>query len=236
MTSERARISRKTQKGSGGTKSSRPNAPPRARPRPRPGRAASTAQSAQSAQSSRSVLGSLKPEESAAVLHALLGRHRALRREAERIALAQVEAVRPGKVADAVERAVLGVDPEQLAARSGRKRWGYVEPNEAAARLLEEALDPFLADMKRLVALGLEDAAVATCAGIVQGLYAVRDREVDDVVAYAMDFPAETAWYAVATLARESMKVHRRRWTLPDGIAASVPEWKAMLQRTARGE
>jgi hypothetical protein len=187
-------------------------------------------------ESAGSLLASLKPEEAAAVLHALLERHRSLRSEAEDIARSRIEQVRPEAVAGAVERALLGVDPEQLAARSGRKRWGYVEPNEAAARLLEEALDPFLADMKRLVALGLEDAAVATCAGIVQGLYAVRDREVDDVVAYATDFPAETAWYAVATLARESVRVHRRRWALPDGIAASVPEWKAMLQRTARGE
>jgi hypothetical protein len=168
------------------------------------------------------------------VLHALLERHRGLRREAEGIARARVEQVTSDVVAGAVERAILGVDPEQLAARSGRKRWGYVEPNEAASRLLEEAVDPFFADMKRLVGLGLEEAAVATCTGIVQGLYAVRDREVDDVVAYAADFPAEMAAYAVDTLARESARTHRKRWSMSDADLASVPEWKAMLTRAAR--
>lgn len=139
------------------------------------------------------------------------------------------------EVARAVERAVLGVDPEQLAARSGRKRWGYVEAGEAAWGLLEEALDPFLADMKRLVALGLEQAAVATCAGIAQGLYGVRDSGGDGVLAHATDFPAEMAGHAVATLARESARIHRRRWSLPDGFLAGLPEWKAMLSRSARG-
>lgn len=177
----------------------------------------------------------LKPEESAAVLRALLDRNRGLRAEAEVIARSMLTRVGQDEVARAVEQAVLGADPEQLAARSGRKRWGYVEASEAAWGLLEEALDPFFADMKRLVALGVEEAAVATCGGIVQGLYGVRDSGDDRVLAYAVDFPAETAGHAMATLARESARIHRRRWSLPDGFLAGFSEWKEMLSRAGRG-
>ena len=143
----------------------------------------------------------LKPEEAAGVLRALLDRNLGLHAEAEAIARAMLARVGQDEVARAVERAVIGVDPEQLAARSGRKRWGYVEAREAAYGLLEEALAPFLADMKRLVVLGLKEAAIATCAGIVQGLYGVRDSGGDGVLAHAGGFPAETAGHAVATLA-----------------------------------
>ena len=101
--------------------------------------------------------------------------------------------------------------------------------------MLEEALAQFLSDMKRLVVLGLNEAAVATCAGLVQGLYGVRDSGGDGVLAHAADFPAEMAGHAVATLARESARIHSGRWSLPDSLLAEVPEWKAMLSRAASG-
>jgi hypothetical protein len=55
------------------------------------------------------------------------------------------------------------------------------------------------------------------------------------VLAYAADFSAETAGHAVATLARESARVHRKRLCLPDGFVAGLPEWKEMLSRAVRG-
>lgn len=177
----------------------------------------------------------LAPDEAAAVLRDLLDGHRDLRPEAERIARELLANVRADEVAARVERAVLGVDPDRLAERSGRKRWGYVEPGEAAYGLLEEVLAPFLSDMKRLVALGLEQSAVATCAGIVLGLYSVHGDNGDGVLVYASEFPAETAGHAAATLARESARTHRRRWTLPESFIDGVPDWKAMLLRAGRG-
>lgn len=169
------------------------------------------------------------------MLSALLAGHRELRAEAERLARVLVARDRPEDVASAVEQAVLGVDLDQLAERSGRKSWGYVEPSEAAWATLEEAVEPFFADVKRLVALGLEAPAVQVCAGIVRGLYAVRGVSGDGVLAYADGFPAEMAGHAVATLARESTRVQGRRWLLPDGFFDKVPEWRSMLSRAGRG-
>jgi len=168
------------------------------------------------------------------VLRTLLDRHRDLRAEADRIALELLEDIRTDDIATRVERAVRGLDPDRLAERSGRKRWGYVEPGEAAYEILEEVVAPFLAEMNRLIALRLEQPAVATCAGIALGLYAVRDSTDDGVLAYASDFPAETAGYVVATLARESARKHRTRWTLPKSFIEKVPDWEAMLFHIGR--
>lgn len=116
------------------------------------------------------VLARLKPEEGGDVLRSLLERHPELIAEAEEIARVTVTDVDADAVAEDVAHAVLDLDIEDLDTRAGRHSWGYVEPTEAAWELLEEAIDPFLAEMKRHIELGFEAAAKATCAGIVLGL------------------------------------------------------------------
>lgn len=133
-----------------------------------------------------------------------------------------------------VERAVLDVDLDDLSSRAGRQSWGYVEPTEAAWELLGEAVDPFLAEMKRLIEFGFEAPARATCAGIVLGLYRCRGKDSDPVLAWAEDFPAETAGHAVETLARESAAKHRCVWRLPDAIVDQFPEWVDMIRRGSK--
>lgn len=176
-------------------------------------------------------LARLKPEEGAGLLRTILDRHPELVPEAEEIARAVVADVEAEAVAGDVERAVLDLDLSELHSRAGRQEWGYVEPSEAAWEILAEAIDPFLEDMKRHVDLGLEAAAVGTCAGIVLGLYRCRGQNADRVLGWAEDFPADAAGDAVARLASESRAKHRRAWRLPDSVVAQMPEWVEMIGR-----
>src|SRR4051794_24983188 len=97
--------------------------------------------SSTSSQRKSKVLARLTPDESAGVLRALLERHPELAAEAEELAAATVTDVDAQAVADDVEHAVLCLDIDQLNARAGRTRWGYVEPTEAAWELLGEAIE-----------------------------------------------------------------------------------------------
>ncbi|HME72569.1 MAG TPA: hypothetical protein VKM54_22295 [Myxococcota bacterium] len=180
------------------------------------------------------VLAQLKSEEGAGVLRSLLERHPELVAEAEEIARARVTDVDRDAVAEDVQEAVLDLDIDELETRAGSKTWGYVEPTEAAWELLEEAVHPFLEEMKRDIALGFEAAAAAMCAGIVLGLYQCRDRSSDQLLGWAVDFPAETARHAVVMLARESRAKHRRGWKLPDASVDQVPEWADMIGRASK--
>ncbi len=139
------------------------------------------------------VLARLEPEEGARVLRALLERHPEFVPEAEEIARAMVADVDAEAVAESVEQAVLDLNIDDLGARAGRKASRYVDPTEAAWELLGEAVDPFLAEMKRHIDLGFEAAATSSCAGIVLGLYRCRGKNSDEVLGWAEDFPAETA-------------------------------------------
>jgi hypothetical protein len=174
-------------------------------------------------------------DEAMVVLRHLLDAHPELVPEARNLAQASVAAVDPENVATAVEDAVRGISDDELYGRSGRHDCGYVEPNEAAFQLLEEAVQPTLDDMRRLIGLGQQAAAVATCQGIVAGLYLVRDAHGHDALEYADDFPIEEACEAVRALAVESRAKQGRAWSLPRDFLESVTEWKDALSRAAQG-
>jgi hypothetical protein len=180
------------------------------------------------------VLARLQADEAAGVLQALIARHPELVGEAEQLSRVAVTEVNVEAVAAAVEDTVLALDLDDLNARAGRQRWGYVEPTEAAWALLEEALEPFLDEMRRRIELGFEGAAVETCHGIVLGLYRCRGQTTDKVLGWAEDFPGEAAGEAVGTLTRQSGAKGRRSWRLPAGLMAEVPEWADLIERAVR--
>lgn len=121
-----------------------------------------------------SVLSKVAASEAHAILRKLLERHPELCAEADALAAGLVTDVNPDDVADSVRDAMLSLDLDDLGGRAGRHSWGYTEPTEAAWELLQEAMDPFLNDLKRHIELGFEVSAVATCKGIVLGLYGTR--------------------------------------------------------------
>lgn len=143
--------------------------------------------------SSANLLEKLESAEAAAVLKRLVTAHPELRAEAEAMARSTLSEASFLSVADEVESAILALDYDDLNGRAGRHSWGYVEPGEAAGELLEEALEPFIADMKRRREIGLEEEARELCQGILLGLYRLRDGGGSDIVGWAPDFPAETA-------------------------------------------
>lgn len=174
-----------------------------------------------------SALDKLRPDEAAEVLHALLARHPELATEATSMAEAMIARVSGDDVADAVEEAILALDIDALGDRAGEHSDGYTEPGEAAWELLQEAIDPFVDDLRRRIALGAEAAAIETCRGVVVGLYRVRGKNPDAVLGWAHDFPIEAAAQAVSILRTAGRGA--RRWSLPTALDQEVPEWASSL-------
>jgi hypothetical protein len=113
----------------------------------------------------------LRPFEQTEVLTTLAGRDdavgEAVRKEIERV-LANVD---PDGIAGEVQRNLEFIAVETIAARSGRHRCGYTEPEEAAWQVLEEALEPHLERMKWYHGVGQDDACDAYALGVLRGLY-----------------------------------------------------------------
>ena len=183
-----------------------------------------------------SVLERLAAGEAQAVLQRLLAAHADLRAEAEEIARGLLGEVTFESVADDVEHALRSLDLDDLGSRAGRHRGGYTSPTEAAWELLQEAVDPFLSDLKRQMELGLEVETVERCKGILLGLYRLRDTRGDEFLGWAEDFPAEAAVEAVRVLAGGNQKAaagtRRARPHFDEAfVDKHVPEWSDLIAR-----
>jgi len=83
----------------------------------------------------------------------------------------------------------LGVDG--LSGRAGRARYGYAGPSDAAWELFEEALDPFIDEMKRSQKRALPAAAKAHCIGILRRLWRYDEEPASDFAGWVEDAPGE---------------------------------------------
>lgn len=168
-----------------------------------------------------SSLDALTEAEQAVVLRELLRAHPALRQEAEKRARALLRGTTVEEVADGVSGALLSLPLEDLGARAGRVRGrGYVHETDAAWELVQEAVEPFLGDMRRRASVGQLDGAAVVTVGIVAGLHDVGEPEGATVLGYAgPDTPGELAGEVLTEAERLGLEVpddaHDRYW----------PEW-----------
>ncbi len=165
-------------------------------------------------------LDALSGAEHARILVELLTSHPELRSEAEDAARRLLDDASLDAIAESVASALEELPLDALAMRSGRIRGrGYVHETEAAWEILEEAVEPFLADLRRRAGLGL-DATVAVAAGVVAGLYRCREPENGTVLAYAGPD-------SVSELADEVMnEANKLGVVLPPEVAEQFwPDW-----------
>ena len=188
-------------------------------------------------------LDKLQPSEAMVVLERLIAAHPEFRTEAEQIARSVLGTVSFESVADDVEDAVRQLDLDDLNGRAGRHSWGYTEPGEAAWELLEEAVEPFVDEMKRHLDLGLEAEALQICLGVVLGLYQLHNDTEAEFLSWAPDFPEEAAGNIVADWVKASKpgttgrgRGRNRAALLRKFVEQHVPEWPWIWDRVAGGK
>jgi hypothetical protein len=134
---------------------------------------------------------SLSANEAARVLKDMVGRDPGLTQKAYEIALKVAGDVDADAIMDTVFSRLDRLDMDDLNGRAGRTRYGYVEPTEAAWQIFEEALDPFIDEMKRNQKRGLPAVAKAHCIGIVMGLLEYEKASSSDFAGWVEDAPGE---------------------------------------------
>jgi len=141
------------------------------------------------------VLDVLSARERSTVLTALHAAHPELVDDAEGEARRLLSATTIDDVAADVSSTLRTIPLEELAARAGRVRGrGYVHETDAAWEITQEAVERFLADMRRRASLGMSGPAAVVAAGIVAGLYMVDPPDEGSVLAHAgPDLPSELA-------------------------------------------
>ena len=134
---------------------------------------------------------SLNKNEAAQVLKGLLDMDPLLTKKTYDIARRIAGNVDSETVKNQVFSALDRLDIDDLNGRAGRTRYGYVEPSEAAWELFEEALDPFIDEMKKNLHRTLPVSAKAYCIGMIEGLLLYRESSYSDLRDWLDDAPGE---------------------------------------------
>ena len=134
---------------------------------------------------------SLSADEAAFVLKDLLDNDPALIKKAYEAAITVAGDVDADAIMEEVFISLNMLELDDLNGRAGKTRYGYVEPSEAAWQLFEEALAPYIEEMKKNQKRALPAAAKAYCLGIIKGLWMYKEESTSDLSEWLEDAPGD---------------------------------------------
>jgi hypothetical protein len=141
------------------------------------------------------VLESITGTDALAILKVLAERHEHLAQEIEAVAKELLRHVEIDDVAAHVQMELEFLDVEDVWARSGATRDGYVDPGEAAWEIFEEALKPVQDEVEKYKQLSMLEEAALTCQGLLKGLYHFDKESSTEYKEWATDAPG--AYFAM---------------------------------------
>jgi hypothetical protein len=144
------------------------------------------------------IIDQLSPADALAILKTLTRDDAQLAARVAEIATARLSAVDPEEVAFGLYEGLEGLEVEEVWDRAGPSaRHGYVEPSEAAEQMMDEVIAPYLEELKKLQALGMNAQANGMCMGLLLGLYRFEHESTSEFKDWAVDAPGGLAWFVV---------------------------------------
>jgi hypothetical protein len=137
------------------------------------------------------LIQSLSPDDAYGVLMILLRDNPDLEEPLYQIAAQILNDVDSDEIMDDVYYELDSLDVDDLYNRSGKTRYGYVEPSEEAWEMIEAAIEPFIDKMKKSQERVMPFMAKTYCAGIIKGLQKFGGESNSDFLDWAQDAPGE---------------------------------------------
>jgi hypothetical protein len=120
------------------------------------------------------------------------------------------------------------IDVQDCWDRSGGSRDSYTSPDEAAAEIMEEELQPFFDQVERYHGLGMPEQEAAYCMGVMLGIYRYERESKSEFREWSVDIPAECAGFLLDQwLERNSDKTSIH--AMHEFISRRCPEWSKRL-------
>lgn len=173
----------------------------------------------------KNILDKISSDEAFTILKTLAWKDKGIARRIEQTAIEVLRNVNIEEVADGIFSDLDNIKVEDVWNSSGRTRYGYVEPNERAGEMFEEALEPFLEELKRYQKLSMHTAAKSFCKGVLKGLYKFEKESSTEYADYVEDEPRE---YSKTVLDewKKGCKNTRDKKEMKEFIKKNFPDWK----------
>jgi hypothetical protein len=137
----------------------------------------------------REIIGHLSPTDALSILRTLADRDEQLAVRIAEIATARLRSVDPEEVAAVLYDELDALEVEEVWDRAGPSRHGYVEPGEAADGMIEEVIKPFLEELRKYQALGMNTEANRMCMGLLLGFHRFEQESTSEFKDWASDAP-----------------------------------------------
>jgi hypothetical protein len=143
-------------------------------------------------------------------------------------------AVDVDETADEVFCVLDSIDVQDCWDRSGKSRYGYTEPSEAAVELVEEELQPFYDQAARYRELGMAEQETTYSMGVILGIYRYEHESKSKFRKWCEDVPIECAGYLLDRW-RERNQDTARAQAMNEFIQRRCPKWaKYLIPKTRR--
>ena len=141
------------------------------------------------------LIDKISPDEALKILKQLAKADRMIKTKIIEIADIIIRDFDIEEICDDVYWALNGIDVEELWARSGSSRYGYVSPEDMAVEMMEEELEPFNQEVIRLSKLSMQKEAKLYCMGVLKGIYKYDQESESDFKDRAADVAGECFTY-----------------------------------------
>lgn len=138
----------------------------------------------------REVIDHLSPTDALSILRTLADSDEQLAARIAEMATARLSGVDPEDVAAILYDELDALEVEEVWDRAGPTRHGYVDPGEAADGMIEEIIEPFLEELRKYQALGMNTEANGMCKGLLLGLYRFKRESTSEFKDWAGDAPS----------------------------------------------
>lgn len=148
------------------------------------------------------IIDNLSVFEARAVLRTLAENDADLAQRIAEMTLTSVSGEDMEAVAAALYDELDALEVDEVWDRAGRTRYGYVETSEVASQMIEAVLAPYLEELSRYQALGLNLEAGELCRGLLLGLYQFEHESKSQFKDWATDLPFDFAQEVLAAWKR----------------------------------
>ncbi len=126
------------------------------------------------------------------------------------------------------------LEVEEVWDTAGKTRNGYVEPSEAADRMIARVIEPYQKEIEHYNKIGMTAAAAHLCLGVIWGLYLFETEVNTEFKNWAPDLPIGWAADTVGHWGK-SNRTARHHKAVRRFIVKHLPQWEDSLIRELRG-
>jgi len=169
------------------------------------------------------ILDKISPNEALEILRQITRTDKDLKKRIIELAEDLFRDVDVDEICEAVFDALDGIEVHELWDRAGPKTDGYTSPEDMSVEMFEEALDPFVQEMRRLLDLKMHQEAKLYCMGILKGIYQYEEDSESEFKNWASDVPGESFGYILREWGKNRNNKDKKE--MKDFINKEFPTW-----------